>query len=330
VFGACCIAAIKFQRAPYQGTAGHGKLVPAIDNNIPTNRVFGSYQALFLNILSIQSQVAYGHVGNAAAVFALQRLGHDVWPVPTVEFSNHPAHGGYGGRVNGAGLISGLVDGLKERGFLGSCDAVLSGYMGSIANGATSLLAVETVRAQNPDVVYVCDPVFGHAGRGIFVAEGLPEFFRDKAVPAADILTPNQFELEWLTGRKISTLEDALAACAEIRARGPHTVLCTSLTREDGAEDVIETLLVTGEGAWLAETGRLQGELFGAGDLFAALYLGHHLRTSDPALALSQAVSGTWPVLEATVAKGGGELALIAAQDEMVRPTRNFDVQRVR
>jgi pyridoxine kinase len=282
-----------------------------------------------LNILSIQSQVAYGHVGNAAAVFALQRLGHEVWPIPTVEFSNHPAHGGYGGRINGAGLISGLVEGLKERGFLAQCDAILSGYMGSVANGATSLLALEMVREQNPAALYVCDPVFGHAGRGIFVADGLPEFFRDKAVPAADIVTPNQFELEWLTDHKIDNLEQALEACQLLRSQGPHTILCTSLSRADAAADVIETLLVNADGAWLAETRRLDGEMFGAGDLFAALYLGHCLTEPDPALALSRAVSGTWAVLQATVAKGGGELALIAAQDNMINPEKMFSVQRV-
>ena len=282
-----------------------------------------------MNILSIQSQVAYGHVGNAAAVFALQRLGHDVWPVPTVEFSNHPAHGGYSGRVNGAGIISSLVDGLAERGFLTGCDAVLSGYMGSLANGATSLHALERVREQNPQAIYVCDPVFGHAGRGIFAADGLPEFFRDKALPVADIVTPNQFELQWMTGRDIATLSDALAACQQVRQSGPQTVICTSLDREDAAEDVMETLLVNEDGAWLVATKRLDQELFGAGDLFAALYLGHALVEGDVALALARAVAGTWEVLQATAARGGGELALIAAQDRMVTPGVEFDVQKV-
>ena len=282
-----------------------------------------------MNILSIQSQVAYGHVGNAVAVFALQRMGHEVWAIPTVEFSNHPAHGGFSGRVNGAGLISGLVDGLQERGFLADCDAVLSGYMGSVANGATSLLALEMVHSQNPTAVYVCDPVFAHAGRGIFVADGLPEFFRDKAVPAADIVTPNQFELEWLTDTRISSLDDAVTACREIQARGPQMVVCTSLDRDDAPEGIIETLLVNQEGIWLAATERYEEELFGAGDLFAALFVGHHLTEADPALSLGRAVSGTRAVLEATVARGGGELALIAAQDAMVNPPVEVAVKRV-
>ena len=282
-----------------------------------------------MNILSIQSQVAYGHVGNSVAVFTLQRMGHEAWAIPTVEFSNHPAHGGYGGRINGAGLISGLVDGLQERGFLADCHAVLSGYMGSVANGATSLLALDMVRKQNPAALYICDPVFAHAGRGIFVADGLPELFRDKVVPAADIVTPNQFELEWLTDSRISTLDDAIAACRIIQARGPQTVVCTSLDRGDAPEGVIETLLVNQQGVWLAATERYEEELFGAGDLFAALFTGHHLAEPHSALSLSRAVSGTRAVLEATVAKGGGELALIAAQDAMINPPVEVAVEQV-
>ena len=282
-----------------------------------------------MNILSIQSQVSYGHVGNAAAVFALQRLGHNVWPIPTVEFSNHPAHGGCGGRINGAGIISGLVDGLQERGFLNQCDAVLSGYMGSVANGATTLMAVETVRQQNPDSIYVCDPVFGHAGRGIFVADGLPEFFRDRAVPEADIATPNQFELEWLTGTNIHNLEDALEACRGLMDMGPHTVVCTSLLQQQTGDQTLGTLVVNRDGAWLAENKRLEGELFGAGDLFAALFLGYLLVDGEVSVALSHAVSGTREVLETTVAKGGGELALIAAQDRMVQPSNLLPVQQI-
>ena len=282
-----------------------------------------------MNILSIQSQVAYGHVGNAAAVFALQRLGHEVWPIPTVEFSNHPAHGGFRGRVNDADMINGLVDGLLEQGFLPECNAVLSGYMGSPPNGAASLAAVETVRGENPDALYVCDPVFGHAGRGIFVAEGLPEFFRDNAVPKADILTPNQFELEWLTDCEISSLQDALQACQKLRNQGPHTIVCTSLCRNETGPDSVETLLVNNDGAWLAQNKRLSGELFGAGDLFSALYLGHFLVENDPVQALSKAVSGTWAVLQLTADRGGGELALIAAQDLMVDPADILTVAQV-
>jgi pyridoxine kinase len=285
------------------------------------------------SILSIQSHVAYGHVGNGAAAFALQRLGHEAWAVPTVDFSNHPAHGGAGGRINGAAIISGMVDGLDERGFLGGCDAVLSGYMGSVHNAATTVEVVAQVRRANSDVRYLCDPVMGHEGRGIFVAEGLPEFFRDKAVAAADIVTPNQFELEWLTGRKIATLENALGACAELLTQGPGMIVCTSLRRDEREAGRLETLLVSGKGAWICAVPELTGDMFGAGDLFAAVFLGHLLTAEDEAEALSRAVSACHAVLAATVEKmaqgGDGELALIAAQDELAMPPKIFQAEKV-
>ncbi len=281
-----------------------------------------------MNILSIQSHVAYGHVGNAAAAFALQRLGFEVWQVPTVAFSNHPAHGGYGGGVNDPDLITGLVEGLGERGFLESCDGVLSGYLGSVANGVSALLAIESVRAANPEAVYLCDPVFGHPGRGVFVVDGLPEFFRDKAVPAADIVTPNQFELEWLSGMQIETLEDAVAACEKLRAKGPETVICTSLRRQGAPEGHLETLLIDGAGAWIVATPEIEGEMFGAGDLFAALLLAHVLGGHPAETASSKAVSSVHAILTATsekISRGGdGELALIEAQDKLVAPPTAF------
>ena len=144
------------------------------------------------------------------------------------------------------------------------------------------------------------------------------------------MVTPNQFELEWLTGRKISGLEDAIEACQVLRQQGPETVICTSLDRADASDAMIETLLVNADGAWLAETTRLEAELFGAGDLFAALFLGHWLDTRDPAEALSRAVSGTGVVLAETDRQGGGELALIAAQHEMVQPPSLATVKKVR
>lgn len=284
-----------------------------------------------MNILSIQSHVAFGHVGNSAAAFALQRLGHEVWAVPTVAYSNHPAHGGFGGQVSAPGLIDDMVAGLDDQGFLQSCDGVLSGYLGNTANGEALLRAVARVRAANPAALFLCDPVIGHAGRGAFAADGLAEMFRDRIIPAADIAIPNQFELEWLTGAEIATMADAVAAARDLQARGPGTVVCTSLRRSDADNDVMETLAVTKGEAWVVATPHLAGEMFGAGDLLAALYLGQRLTAGDTPQALAQAVSATYAVLQATAAAcvgGGGELSLIAAQDDMVAP-RLFTAQRV-
>jgi len=169
-------------------------------------------------ILSIQSSVAYGHVGNSAAVFPLQRLGIDVWPVLTVHFSNHTGYGSFRGPVLPADQIAEVLRGVEERGVLPGCDAVLSGYMGDVSLGAVVLDAVSRVKAANPKAIYCCDPVLGDVDRGFFVRPGLPEFMRDHAVPKADIITPNQFELEFLAGlgtgvgddRAIATLGDAL------------------------------------------------------------------------------------------------------------------------
>src|SRR5256885_6628078 len=158
-----------------------------------------------MNILSIQSHVAFGHGGNAAATFPLQRIGIEVWPSHTVQFSNHSGYGAWAGRVFEARLITELVDGIAQRGVLGQCDGVLSGYMGSAETGAAILDAVARVKAANPRASYCCDPVIGDVGRGVFVRPGVPEFMRDHAVPAADIVTPNQFELDHLTGRISAT-----------------------------------------------------------------------------------------------------------------------------
>ena len=150
-----------------------------------------------MNILSIQSHVAYGHVGNASAVFPLQRLGHEVWPIHTVQFSNHTGYGAWKGQVFGRDLIDACVEGIAERGVLPTCDGVLSGYMGAAEIGEAILAAAARVRAANPNALYCCDPVIGDVGRGIFVRPGIPEFMRDRAVPAADVVTPNQFELDF-------------------------------------------------------------------------------------------------------------------------------------
>src|SRR5580704_775784 len=159
-------------------------------------RLNPSYDA-DMNLLSIQSHVAYGHVGNSAAVFALQRLGCEVWPVHTVQFSNHPGHGAWRGRVLDPDLIREVVAGIAERGVLATCDGVLSGYVGAPQTGEAILDAVRAARSANPRAQYCCDPVIGDVGRGVYVGDAVAQFMRERAVPLADVLTPNQFELEY-------------------------------------------------------------------------------------------------------------------------------------
>ncbi len=253
-----------------------------------------------MNILSIQSSVAYGHVGNSAAVFPLQRMGFEVWPVNTVHFSNHTGYGEWRGFVLPAEDVAGIIRGIEDRHVLPGCDAVLSGYLGDASLGEVIVEAVARVKQHNPRAIYCCDPVMGDAGRGFFVRSGIPEFIKEVAVPAANIITPNQFELEFLTGVEIGDLEDALGAADEASRLGPETVLTTSLRRWDAAADTIEMLAVSEEGAWLVQTPMLALEVNGAGDATAALFLAHLLRYSTLAEALSTTASTVYAVLEET------------------------------
>jgi len=283
-------------------------------------------------VLTIQSHVAYGYVGNRAAVFPLQRLGIDATAVNTVQFSNHTGYGAWTGQVFTAEHIADIVDGIAARGVLPAQDAVLSGYMGAVELGQVIVETAARVKAANPKAVYCCDPVMGDVGRGFFVRPGLPEFIRDHAVPAADLMTPNQFELEYLTDRKVATLDDALAATAALRARGPRLVLVTSLTRSDADPDSIEMLVDGTDGAWLVATPRLTFDPppNGSGDAVAALFLAHYLKDFDPADALERAAAAIFAIFETTKRLGTRELQLIAAQDDFVDPPRRFAATRLR
>ena len=281
-------------------------------------------------MLSVQSAVAYGHVGNSAAVFPLQRLGFSVWPVNTVLFSNHTGYGEWRGTVLPAEDVAEVILGIEDRGVFGDCDAVLSGYLGDASLGRVVLDAVAKVKAANPRAVYCCDPVMGDVGRGFFVRPGIPEFVRDHAVPAADVITPNQFEIEFLTGVDIADLDAALEAADRARALGPEVVLITSLRRREAPEDVVEMLAVSGDGAWSVGTPLLSLEVNGAGDAVCALFLAHLLRDGDPAGALSRAASSVYSVLEATLRDRSREIRLVGAQDAIAEPPDQFPAKRLR
>jgi pyridoxine kinase len=285
---------------------------------------------LAVRILSIQSSVAYGHVGNSAAVFPLQRLGHEVWPVLTVHFSNHTGYGDWRGPLLPPSDVADVVAGIAERGVLPSCDAVLSGYQGDPAMGAVILDAVASVKAANPSAVYCCDPVMGDVGRGMFVRPGIPEFMRDEVVPHADVLTPNHYELDFLTGRTTTTLEEVLAAVDDVRDRGPRDVLVTSVLLADRAPDTLDVLAVSDAGAWAVTTPMLPISPNGGGDVTAALALAHLLGSGSPATALSRTTSSVYAVLEATLAAESRELRLVEAQDAIAHPDERFEVRQLR
>ncbi len=284
-------------------------------------------------ILSIQSSVAYGHVGNAAAVFALQRLGFEVWPVNTVAYSNHPGYGNWRGRVADTSEVAALIEGIAGRGALAGCQAVLGGYLGAAETGPVVLDAAAAVKAANGDALYCCDPVIGDAAEGVYVADGVAEFIKSEAVGRADILLPNAFELEYLTGRAVETVEHALAAARVLLERGPRLVVATSLVSGAGNTEnaeTVETLAVSPSEAWLVAVPRLSNSAKGTGDLFTALFLGHYLQSRRPGDALGAAASAVFAVLAETKKAGRRELALVAAQDELVRPRRRFEALRLR
>ena len=282
-----------------------------------------------MNVLSIQSHVAYGHVGNAAATFPMQRLGVEVWPVHTVQFSNHTGYGAWTGRVFDGTAIAELVEGIAARGVLSRCDGVLSGYMGAPDIGAAILSAVARVRAANPQALYCCDPVIGDVGRGVFVRPGIPEFMRDLAVPAADIVTPNQFELDFLSGLPTGTLAEAKAAVAAVQRLGPRVVLVTSLHTQETPADAIDLMAGEGGAFFRVRTPRLELSVNGAGDAIAALFFVHYARTRSAAEALAEAAASIYGLLRRTEEAGSREILLVAAQDEFVRPTQRFPVERV-
>lgn len=270
------------------------------------------------SILSIQSHVAYGYVGNRAAVFPLQLMGYDVIAVNTVQFSNHTGYGSFTGQVFEPRHIEDIIAGLEERGVFGKVDAVLSGYMGSDALAEIVVHAANKIRALNPDVVYCCDPVMGDTGRGFFVPEELRIFFRAHGVPAADIITPNQFELGYLADMPIATLKDARSACTKIHESGVATILLTSLEVKETGPDEIQMLASQADGAqWVVTTPKLRLDPApnGAGDMTSALFLGR-LQAGEPVdVALQNTAASVYGVFEKTQFLGQRELAIIPAQD---------------
>lgn len=283
-----------------------------------------------MRFLSLQSHVAYGYVGNRAATFPLQRLGHEVWAVNTVEFSNHTGYGAWRGRTAPAEQVADIVHGIEALGMLPRCDALLTGYVGDAALGDVVLDTARKVRAANPKAAWCCDPVLGDVDTGIYVKPGIDVFFRERAIPAADLITPNHFELEHLSGRRIATMAEALDAARDL-LKGPRLALITSLRRADAPADRIEMVAVNAEAAWRITTPLIGFDIMpnGTGDMVAALFTAHWLDNGDVPDALGRAASSVYAVLEATRAMGERELQVVAAQDRLVSPPKRFMAEKV-
>lgn len=264
-------------------------------------------------ILSIQSHVAYGYVGNKAACFPLQSLGYDVCPVNTVQFSNHTGYGKCQGEIFTSNHIKQVIQGIKDLGVMNNCKAVLSGYLGDSSIGEIILSTVKELRQDNPDLVYLCDPVMGDVGRGIFVKDGIADFFKDYALSTATIITPNHFEAELLYGSKINNVEDAKAAAAYFHKKGIKIFIITSFRSKDLPEDKMHVFLSDGVQYLLGQTPLVDFKISpnGTGDLFSALMLGHYLNSSDVESAFKSALQSIYYVICSTGKKSKRELDVI-------------------
>lgn len=276
-------------------------------------------------VLSIQSDVSYGRVGNRAAAFALERLGHEVWPVDTVRFSNHPAYGAFRGTVLDPAAVRELLEGTAERGAPARCDAVLSGYLGDPGTAAVVAWAVDAVKAANPAGRYCLDPVMGEAEGGLYVRPGVPEAIREHLLPRADVAVPNAFEAALLAETGDRGVDGALRAARALLETGPSLVAVTGIP----AEGALVSLAVAHDGAWRAACPRLDVPSYGAGDAFTAIFLARLLDGDGPDAALSHAVSALHAVIAETGRRGLDYLALVPAQAALADPPVRFAAERL-
>jgi pyridoxine kinase len=281
-----------------------------------------------MNVISIQSQVAFGHVGNSAAVFPIQMHGIDVIAVPTTLLSNRPGYETIRGKVLDAQLVADLLLGIEERGAVETANLILSGYLGSADIADVVADFVARAKARNPALLYACDPVLGDRDRGLFVRNDIPPLVRDRLCPLADIITPNHFEFEWLCGAQAKTIDQVIALARTLHTRGPKTVVITSAELADTPDGEIESLAVEASGSWRVRTPKLAISPNGTGDLFAALFVAARVRGADAPEALSHAASAIFAALERTAARGTEEMRIVESAELLVHPKRRFEVSR--
>ena len=270
-------------------------------------------------ILSIQSHVSFGYVGNSAARFALQYLGHEVWPIHTVLFSNHLGHGSFKGDIVHTDTVRAVLKGLLDLGVGEKCDAVLSGYLGQADTGIVVKDVINDIRRVNSDAVYVCDPVIGDTAEGTYVAPELVKVFRDDLIPLATVITPNAYELSELTGDPVGTINDALKAARKLMKPGPSITIVTSVIDPD-QPDQLNTLLITPDHAWTVPSPLLVNPPKGAGDLLSALWLARYLEGKPPEQALVEAVSSVFSLIQRAGPEGGQEFPLIGSRQLLQSP----------
>lgn len=262
----------------------------------------------------------------------MRRMGANVWPLNTVQFSNHTQYGHWTGTVMPASHLTDIVKGIADIDRLKTCDAVLSGYLGSAEQGEQILEIVRQVKAANPNAWYFCDPVMGHPEKGCIVAPGVAEFHCHSALPASDIVAPNLLELELLSGRQVSDIDECIQACRQLIERGPRIVLVKHLSRAGRRSDQFEMLLVTADEAWhihrpLVDFGVRQP--VGVGDLTSGLLLVDLLHGRSLQDALQHVTAAVYEVMIKTHQMGEYELQLVAAQDQIARPEHVFTAEKI-
>lgn len=275
------------------------------------------------SIVVITSLVSRGAVGGRGVVFALERLGFPVWFVPTVTLPWHPGHGPATRIVPPPRDFAATLDDLAGAPWLDDIGAVMTGYLGGADQAEAIDCFVTIARERNPELLYLCDPIAGDKG-DLYVPQATAAAIGDMLLPAADIATPNMFELGWFTGREIATTEDAVAAA---RVLGPERVLVTSMP--GFLRNTIGNLLVSRRGAVQAEHTAIAGAPHGPGDLLAALFLARILDGRDEEAALGRAAASTFELVARTVKRGDDELAIAAEQIALEKPMAMVTMRRV-
>ncbi len=284
------------------------------------------------NILSIQSHVAYGYVGNCAAVFPLQRLGCEVSVINTVQFSNHTGYGDWTGTIFSLQHIQDIINGLRQRHIFPDLNAVLSGYLGNAELGQVILATVAEIKRLNPTCLYCCDPVIGDTDRGIFVKPEVADYVKSIGIQQADIITPNQFELDYLAEKNTQSIEEVLLACEKLRALGPQIVLVTSVMLPNISPHQIAMLVNTRESSWIVQSPKLAFDIApnGAGDATAAIFLAKYLESGNIVIALEHTMAAIFAIFKKSFRGKNRELKIIAAQDEIVHPQERFRAQQIK
>ncbi|EJG0933752.1 pyridoxal kinase PdxY [Vibrio parahaemolyticus] len=282
------------------------------------------------SILSIQSHVVYGHAGNSSAVFPIQRMGIDAWPIHTVQYSNHTQYEqGWKGQKFCSDDVRTLLHGLDNINTLGECGAVLSGYQGSPDQCKAVADVVRSVKESNHNAIYVCDPVMGDPDKGCIVADGVREEITQSLLPISDVIVPNQYELTAMTGVEIHSVYDAVTACKEALKLGPKIVLVKHLHSIDS--DMFSMILATPKACYLTQRPNIEfkQQPVGVGDLISAVFTACLMKNMSPTVAFRHTNNAIYGVLDMTKGYGTWELQIVNAQYEFVEPSHDFNIVKI-